>query len=588
MLFAFPYAWIAGAVAVAGLVAVYTFRSRHRRRPVSSLMLWRQVARPRQGGARRDTLRVPPLFWLELLALAVLSAAAAAPHAPRAERRTLTVVFDASVSMSARGEDGATAQARAVEAFRDELARHRYARIRLLAAGAAGPETAGVVHPSQAAARAARVRCSSPVDTLDAALARAVEVSDEADDILVLTDRPPPSALQRPGLRWLACGAARPNAAVTYADRSWRPDGTEALLVEVSGFGTGTRIPVRVGLMEGGRDGHPSAREHFVSVPENGAGRLVLELPAGTPAVSVELPEDALAADNRVVLLPETPRPVTAAVRLREDAPHRAAERALAATGRVRMDAERPQLVFTDSVREEAPYWQAVLVAPEAARWVLGPYLADRAHPLLEGVGVEGVAWAVGTNALPGRPLLLAGSEPLLTLEASPRRMPVLRLQADARMAALFQSAAWPSLVWNVVQACAEAQPGPEARNLRAGGPARFAVARGETHAVFETPEGEKTLKARAGRVTWSPGEAGLYRMRLPEGEDAVFTVNLFAAREADLRGCAAGRWDAPPNAERLRRTHRSYAWLAGLAALVLVALHQAALAFQAKRGGFA
>jgi len=132
--------------------------------------------------------------------------------------------------------------------------------------------------------------------------------------------------------------------------------------------------------------------------------------------------------------------------------------------------------------------------------------------------------------------------------------------------------------VWNVVQACAEAQPGPAARNLRAGAQARFAVARGESQAVFETPGGERTVKARAGRAEWSPVSAGVYRMKLPEAADGAFAVNLFAPEEADLRACESGRWGDARSAERLQRTHQSYAWLAGMAALALAALHQFAL----------
>ena len=45
---------LASALALAGLVAVYLYRNRYRRRPVSSLMLWQAAVRPRQGGARRS------------------------------------------------------------------------------------------------------------------------------------------------------------------------------------------------------------------------------------------------------------------------------------------------------------------------------------------------------------------------------------------------------------------------------------------------------------------------------------------------------------------------------------------------------
>ena len=163
MLFAFPYA-LAGVAVVAGLVAVYTFRARFRRRPVSSLMLWRQTQRPRLGGAHRDRLRLPPLFYLELAALAALVLAALGPHVERPDPGTLTVVFDTSASMSARDETGQTPQARAARALHTAIRQTGHARVRLLLARAAGPESASPAPPAQTAARLCQAPCHDPGD----------------------------------------------------------------------------------------------------------------------------------------------------------------------------------------------------------------------------------------------------------------------------------------------------------------------------------------------------------------------------------------------------------------------------------------
>ena len=77
MIFAFPSALL-GSIAIVGLVATYLYRSRFRKKPVSSLMLWRQTALPNEGGIRRDRLRLPWIFYLELAILAALVLAAAA------------------------------------------------------------------------------------------------------------------------------------------------------------------------------------------------------------------------------------------------------------------------------------------------------------------------------------------------------------------------------------------------------------------------------------------------------------------------------------------------------------------------------
>jgi hypothetical protein len=66
--------------------------------------------------------------------------------------------------------------------------------------------------------------------------------------------------------------------------------------------------------------------------------------------------------------------------------------------------------------------------------------------------------------------------------------------------------------------------------------------------------------------------------MRLPDGGTEPFAVNLFAPGESDLRGRMTGHWSGAQDGERLQRTHRSFAWLPGLAALLLAGIHHGVL----------
>ena len=578
MLFAFPYA-LAGVAVVAGLVAVYTFRARFRRRPVSSLMLWRQTQRPRLGGAHRDRLRLPPLFYLELAALAALVLAALGPHVRRPDPGTLTVVFDTSASMSARDETGQTPQARAARALHTAIRQTGHARVRLLLARAEGPESASPAPPAQTAARLRQAPCHDPGDSLSASLARASELSGPADDILVLTDRAPDADTHlRPGVRWLAFGTPQSNRALTLAERTWTGQGRENLLLEITDFGTAEAdIPLRVAPLAGG----PPLFDGRITLGVQGRAQQRLELPPGTPALVVELPPDALAIDNRAILVPDPPRPVAVAVQIDNAALRRVVERALDATGRAFRDAAVPHLVVTDrapSATATGAPWHCILTAPEAPRLVRGPYLADRSHPLLEGVAFEGLTWSAGTNRLPGRVLLFAGNLPLLSIESPPRGSPTLHLVSAGAGDALYRSPAWPALVWNLLQACAETQPGPSLRNLRAGVTARFATARQASDVLVETPTGEQRLRARSGYADWAPTQPGLYRMRIGDARVEPFAVNFQAPAESDLRPRRQGAWGQAPDTERLRRTHRSVAWAAGLAALLLAGVHHGIL----------
>ena len=59
----YPLAMLALA-AVPALAAIYLLRNRFRRRPVSSLVLWRFQVQSKAGGARVNRLQLPLLFFL--------------------------------------------------------------------------------------------------------------------------------------------------------------------------------------------------------------------------------------------------------------------------------------------------------------------------------------------------------------------------------------------------------------------------------------------------------------------------------------------------------------------------------------------
>jgi hypothetical protein len=425
---------------------------------------------------------------------------------------------------------------------------------------------------------------------LEAAIARANELAGPADDILVLTDRAPASTENfRAGLRWLALGKPQPNTAITVAERSpSEPVGSETLLVEISRFASSaeTEPPPPARLRIAPLDGGEPIFDKQVTLDANGRTRQWLDLPPRTPDLLIELPDDALACDNRAVLLHSQPAVLPVAVRIEDAALRGLVERALEATGRTTPNILAPSMVFTTKLRPAgaqreaaaAEPWQFVLVPPQAPRVVRGPYLSDQGHPLLEGVALDDLALTTGTNSLPGRVLLYSGEQPLLTFDQPPRGVTSIHLLCAGGGEQLFRSPAWPALIWNAVQACSETQPGPMARNLRAGATARFTTPRGATEARFATPRGELTIPARGSVSTLTPRDPGQYRMLLGEGREEPFAVNFISPTESDLRELISGEWGRVTDAANLQRTHRAYAWLAALLALALLVWHHALL----------
>ncbi len=299
----------------------------------------------------------------------------------------------------------------------------------------------------------------------------------------------------------------------------------------------------------------------------------------------MELPSDALALDNRALLLPEPPRPLNVALSFADQELYRVVSRALLATGRAHLDTTPTQLLFSDQpARAPHGVWHCRLVAPDAPVSGFGPWLADQTHPLLEGVSLSSLPWQTGTNQLPGRALLLAGSQPLLSLEKRIDGGQTLHLMSGSAHDALYRSPAWPALVWNLLQECAEAQPGPPRHNLKAGSVVRFTPPPGAREVVFETPTGRVEQSVRGGKVAWAPVQPGRYRMELAAGETAAFAVNFHAPAESDLRRAGSGTWHEPLSITQLQRTHRSLTWLLATAALLLALLHHGVIARVAGR----
>jgi hypothetical protein len=130
----YPLALIALA-SVPALAAIYILRNRYRRRTVSSLVLWRFHIQAKPGGATIHRLQLPLLFFLELLALVLLVAAAAGPHwqLPQSNR-PLIVILDDSFSMRAAAA-GVSAQARAGDYLKQLFQHQPPPYVRLILAG---------------------------------------------------------------------------------------------------------------------------------------------------------------------------------------------------------------------------------------------------------------------------------------------------------------------------------------------------------------------------------------------------------------------------------------------------------------------
>ena len=644
-LLALPLALI-GLVALPALAAIYVLRTRYRRRAVSSLMLWNAAALATGGGRKANRLQTPWVLLLELLALLLLVLAATMPRwLATGQRAQVMVVLDNSWSMRAIDADGRSARDRGADALADELSTlGRYAAGFVLA----GPKPQRLGDSARDAADVAAVldrwTAEAPTADLNAALALARETGGEGARVVVVTDQarevPTTGDQAEAELRWRAVGVAGDNAAVVRAVR--RPGGAEhdAVMVEVarSGGAAGPARTVGVQIEAQQREALPPgtnpidgfnddaawaivARQRVALEPgqtkrvwlegsDNTAGRVL--------RVSVTMPGDVLAADDRAWLAAADVRPVSVAVQVQDAALSAAVQAALQATGRTTpvaaSDAELR--VVDDTVRPAAADAPAVARRATDGRWVmrflrpaddvasqafLGPFLLDDAHPLTADAALAGVVWSAladpaaigpwmrGADAVPAS----AGDVPLIGWFGG--EATEIRVNVDAQRSTILNNVAFPVLMSNAVRARAAARPGVTPVNLPLGGVVALQAdatraETGDADAGVTTPPAATVQRVAGlgatddappappialsdGAAVWAPPRAGVYQVTLPGAKPQTVVVHGQSAAESDLSAALTAD-SGDLHADLLSRPeYRGLGWLLGLTALGLLGI---------------
>ncbi|GIX50256.1 MAG: hypothetical protein KatS3mg132_450 [Limisphaera sp.] len=560
-----------GLATVPLLVLVYVLRNRFRPRTVSSLMLWRLPVQPRSVGARREKLRLPWLFWLELLTLVLLVLAAAGPEAGIGQGgRPWVVVLDDSVSMRARSDHG-TARDRAVALLEAQLRERKPSLVRFILAGV----TPRMLEGTGAGLRDIRSRlegwsCAAPAADLERAIGLAAEWARNRADVVVLTDHAPPDGMQPgEGVLWYAVGQRRVNAGFVGAARTAAGDRDRCFVEILNGAADAHRTELIIRLGQEVWD-----RKSLALAPGE-RHRLVFEVPAGAPVLTAELGPDALDEDNLLWLAPPPRRKVNVAVALTNQEWVPLIERTLKATGLSQTTTNTPDLVIFQGEPRPWPArtWTLRWVEPGQPALFTGPFLLDRAHPLAQGLSLEGTLWAGPTSAgdAGGVPVVLAGNTPLLTESVSPDGTRHLELFYEPAHSTLHESPDWPVLFWNLLNWRAEWLPGLREPNVRVG--AEVIVRHEGAGVRVRGPAGwERTMETAADPFVFEPPRSGLYEVTSGAWTEWL-AVNLLAEGETDLSACTEGTWGAW-RSEAAAEAHSPWPTWLGLAACAALLAH--------------
>ena len=572
-------------LAIPGLVAIYLLRTRSRRYPVSSLMLWTNQQQARQGGLRVERLQTPLLFFLELLAIILLALAVAAPIIRTAQGAIpLIVVLDDSFSMLAGVDE--PPKDRAIAALEEQLptqgfnplANRRYA-VRYVLAGTEPQVLSDAARTAaEAIAQLEAWKCLSPSANLEAAITLAAEIGGPKALILVLTDEPPPHTLEESRMQWWSFGIPHSNVAFVNATRTAVDSGERCLLeiTNLSPHTSSTELVVKID--DAARTSSSPLRRSTLEIGPRATRRIFLNLPPQTSPLRARIGDDALAIDNEIVLLPQRRKPVRVDIRIQEPRLRSLVESALASTDRTLSAKTAPELLFLDETAvadDSAEAWSMRVIAEREASAYLGPFVVDLTHPLTEGLSLDSVVWGAGVKEqFIGTPIITAGNVPLLTDTERFTGTHELRLRLRPDLSTLQNSPNWPILIWNLLQWRASQTPGLERANLRLGEVAVLTAKLGTRSVEVVPPNGEVFEQLVPDRtINLRTEEVGIYEIRAGTNTYA-FSSNALYQSESDLTGKTTGRWGDWGEATLRWWGYQSFAWLFLLLAIAVLTLH--------------
>lgn len=572
-------------LAIPGLVAIYLLRTRSRPYPVSSLMLWVNQQQARQGGLLVERLQTPLLFFLELLAIILLALAVASPIIRTMQGAIpLIVVLDDSFSMLAGVDE--TPKSRAVAALEEQfttqgfnpLANRRYA-VRYVLAGTEPQVLNEAARSTDEAIKQLEAwKCLSPSANLEAAISLAAEIGGAKALILVLTDEPPPQTLEESRMQWWGFGIPRSNVAFVNATRTAVDSGERCLLeiTNLSPHAGSTELVVEID--DATQTSSFPLRRSPLEIGPRATRRIFLNLPPETSLLRARIGDDALAIDNEIVLLPQRRKPVRVDIRIQDRRLRSLVENGLASTDRMLSAKTAPELLFLDETAvadDSAEAWSMRVITEPMASAYLGPFVIDLAHPLTEGLSLDGVVWGAGVKEqFMGTPVITAGNVPLLTDTERFTGTHELRLQLRPDLSTLQNSPNWPILMWNLLQWRASQTPGLERANLRLGEVAVLITKLGTKSVGVVPPNGELLEKPVPDRtINFKAEEVGIYEIRA--GVDKyTFSSNALYQTESDLTDKVTGRWGDWGEATLRWWGYQSFAWFFLLLAIGILTLH--------------
>jgi len=554
------------------LLALYLLHRRSKTRIVSAIFLWDRPERSPNSGTKLKFRFPPPLFYLELAILLLLTAALAAPFLATPETYPpLAVILDDSMSMQAKRPGGKSPLEAGTEFLRDELKGQPDRRVLWILAG----QKPGTVSDSNAHEDFTRFWTANAGSSDLAAAVSLARQKAQGCEILIVTDRKPEFGLA-PDTACFAAGEPLPNTAIVNAHRS-----ASRISLEAANFSDAPADAVLVT--------EPGERRRIGLAPKE-IRRIVLPISPGHAGAPVKIRlENAggndLSCDDEVVLEPGDDAPVSCRI---ADTLPAAAKNTLRLVldnnpdFRLASPGETPDLdIMSAETESPAPvhlFWFAVpnFAAPPAS----GPLLRENDATLVRGLLLNTILWKPSIGDLPGQTVLRLGEIPVLSMRQNLSRDREIFLNLDPVGTEDIGNAFWPAFFQNLARTVREGRFGPARANLRSGDLVSVRLPRdGKNVLNVNAPDGGKTtVHAVNGQADFRPPIHGVWKLRSGKEEWEVSVMGIHAG-ESDLSGAGAFRCDSSGLDALPYWSPIRLSWVFLLLAALLLALHQVLVA---------
>jgi hypothetical protein len=583
----FPAALFA-LLALIPLIAIYLLRNRFTTRQVSSLMLWHDHKKPKQGGLHLNRLQTPLLFILELLTIIFLVLAAATPMIRKSQApASFVFVLDSSYSMLASSDN--SPQKQGTTKVLDLLKKTKNFSARFVLA-ASSPQLLSqkATNLAQAAEILKAWNCTSIHADIPQALNLANEISNKAARILVITDHKPTDLPEKGHTQWWALGRALPNIAFINASRS-NADTKDRCFLEIANYST-TKQTTRL-IVTSARSTDPIIDKQLELDPEN-IRRISFDLNTVPSPITATLTGDTLDIDNTITLMPQKIKTIRVKTNIKNEFLNTHLQKAISAQNSVNITSISPHLLITDqpyappadpASQPPASLWTLRTIVPKDSKAYIGPFVIDYAHPLTNGLDLDGVIWSAADQKNTARPVITAGNIPLIWDRTSPASAHDITLNLNPETSTLTQSPNWPVFFFNLFHWRTSELPGLQNANIKLGSKISLTLDLTQPNAELISPDASaSTFQALDNKISAIPSAPGLYHFQTPQTK-YPFAVNVLAPSESNLLSAQTGKWGKWDQTELFWWEYRPLAWLLLLIALVLLIIHRFVTATIAK-----